>query len=404
MSFEPTFAALLALLQPPPVTVVEGVTIHREPGAAPIGDGVVVMRGSRFVAVGPRATTPIPPGARVVACRGCGAFAGFWNSHVHFVPIDPPSGGLPVRSVATQLDSMLLRFGFVHVLDTGSDLPSTVALRNRIETGAIAGPEIRTAGFPFAPSNGTPFYLAPLKLPELGSPEVAADSVAARVAGGADAIKVFAASPVVLGQPPVVMDRAILRAVVVAAHARGRLVAAHPTTTDGALGAIEAGADILLHTTPDGGKPWDRDLVARAVEANVALVPTLALWRWELERARVPPEVVSRFSGLAEQQLGAFAAAGGLVLFGTDVGYVTTFDPREEYRSMQRAGLSFDQILASLTTNPARRFNVERAGRLAEGYQADLVLTARAPAGDPTALAEVRFAWRNGRQVWGEGR
>ncbi len=402
-----SFALIAALSQPTPrsaVTAIVGVTIFTEPGARPIEDGVIIISGSTIQAIGRRAVTTVPRSARVVECAGCAAFAGFWNSHVHFGVGGPGATLPPAAAIQAGLDSMLLRYGFVHVLDTGSNLGATVALRRRIDSGELPGPEIRTAGFPFAPPNGSPFYIAPLKLPELRSPAVVADSVAARVAGGADAIKIFAASPAELGKPPVMMDRAVIRAVVEAAHARGRLVAAHPTTNAGALGAIEAGVDILLHTTPDGDEPWDRAFLDRAVAAKISLTPTLKLWKWELERAHRPAELVTQFVGLAQGQLRAFVAAGGDVLFGTDVGYMTDYDPSDEYRFMQAAGMSLDQILASLTTNPARRFGVEKSGKLAPSYQADLVLTSRVPAGDLAALAEVRFAWRAGRQVWGEGR
>ena len=58
----------------------------------------------------------------------------------------------------------------------------------------------------------------------------------------------------------------------------------------------------------------------------------------------------------AAAQLGAFSKAGGQVLFGTDVGYTDLFDTSDEFKWMSRAGMSFDEILSSLTTNPAERF------------------------------------------------
>jgi imidazolonepropionase-like amidohydrolase len=40
---------------------------------------------------------------------------------------------------------------------------------------------------------------------------------------------------------------------------------------------------------------------------------------------------------------------------------------------MSRAGMSFEQILASLTTNPADRFGYsQHSGRIAKGMDADL--------------------------------
>lgn len=192
-----------------------------------------------------------------LTCPGCSVLAGFWNAHVHFTePVWLGAATAPAPKLRGALTEMLLQYGFVHVLDTGSDLDNTVVLRSRIAKGELPGPDILTAGFPFAPPRGTPFYIKPLKLPELVSPAAARDSVLRRLARGADFIKVFAASPVSIGRV-VEMPPAILQAVTAAAHAKGRWVAAHPTTNAGADLAIAAGVDLLLHTTPDGGKPWD---------------------------------------------------------------------------------------------------------------------------------------------------
>ncbi|MBI4468590.1 MAG: hypothetical protein HY650_04620 [Acidobacteria bacterium] len=46
-----------------------------------------------------------------------------------------------------------------------------------------------------------------------------------------------------------------------------------------------------------------------------------------------------------------------MILFGTGVGAgVDDYDPSDEYTLMAEAGMTFRQILASLTTVPAERF------------------------------------------------
>jgi imidazolonepropionase-like amidohydrolase len=99
--------------------------------------------------------------------------------------------------------------------------------------------------------------------------------------------------------------------------------------------------------------------------------------------------------------LGRFRRAGGQVLFGTDVGYRPDYDPTEEYELMKRAGLSFDEILASLTTAPAERFGQsDRKGAIEPGKQADLVLLEGDPREDIGSLALVRYTVREGRIIW----
>src|SRR5439155_1691323 len=92
------------------------------------------------------------------------------------------------------------------------------------------------------------------------------------------------------------------------------------------------------------------------------------------------------------------AVAGGQILFGTDVGYLTHSDPSREYELMGRAGLTWREILASLTTNPAARFRAaSQRGRVVPGMAADLVVLRRDPADDVRAFADVRSTIRAGR-------
>jgi len=60
--------------------------------------------------------------------------------------------------------------------------------------------------------------------------------------------------------------------------------------------------------------------------------------------------------GLAVHQLHVFHEAGGEILFDMDVGYTDPYDTAEAYSPIQKSGMSFPDILASLTTTPAQRF------------------------------------------------
>ncbi|MGH8197549.1 MAG: amidohydrolase family protein, partial [Steroidobacteraceae bacterium] len=91
----------------------------------------------------------------------------------------------------------------------------------------------------------------------------------------------------------------------------------------------------------------------------------------------------------------------GQVLFGTDVGYMSEYDPTEEYRLLSRA-LSPMQILASLTTAPAARWKEEaQRGRVAKDMDADLVVLEADPAADAANFAKVRCTIRAGRVIHG---
>jgi imidazolonepropionase-like amidohydrolase len=68
---------------------------------------------------------------------------------------------------------------------------------------------------------------------------------------------------------------------------------------------------------------------------------------------------------------------------------------------MSRAGMSFQQILASLTTNPAQRFGYStRRGRIAKGMDADLVVLREDPEHDATAFSKVRYTILSGKIIY----
>ena len=186
---------------------------------------------------------------------------------------------------------------------------------------------------------------------------------------------------------------------------RMELVVAHPSNSAGARAAIEGGVDVLVHTFPSelDRRPWDRELPGMMLGRKMGLIPTLKLFPYELRRAGLPANMIDAVLGIARDQLRAFAEGGGQVLFGTDVGYITDYDPTDEYVYMQQAGLSYGQILAALTTAPAARFGVAaRTGRLAAGFDADLVVLEGDPAQDIRALARVRMTMRSGQVIAGK--
>jgi imidazolonepropionase-like amidohydrolase len=71
---------------------------------------------------------------------------------------------------------------------------------------------------------------------------------------------------------------------------------------------------------------------------------------------------------------------------------------------MAEAGMSFPQILASLTTAPAERFgDANQLGRIAPGMRADLVVLKGDPARNIRALAEVKYTMRAGKIIYRSG-
>jgi imidazolonepropionase-like amidohydrolase len=394
------------LVQAQDIAIV-GARVVPAPDAEVIDSGTVLVHDGRIVAVGASDRIEVPDGIDVVDGRGGTLVAGFWNSHVHFLtPETRTPASLPAEALEASLQAMLTRWGFTTVFDISSILGAAAAMQTRIESGEVRGPEILHVDTPFFPEGGTPVYVrdlfAEMDAPsaEVGSAEEARARAIAQLEAGADGVKLFAGAIIGGDADALPMDVAIATAIVEAAHRAGKPAFAHPTNVAGLEVSLASGVDILAHTTPVSG-PWDEAMVQRLRAANIALTPTLTLFDHELRRGGAPQEVIDRFLRNATQQVRALHAAGGDILFGTDVDFIQHYDTRREFELLEAAGLDWRAILATLTTAPARRFGQDdRKGRIAAGMQADLVLLDGDPAADVAAYARVRQVLRAGREIY----
>jgi imidazolonepropionase-like amidohydrolase len=301
---------------------------------------------------------------------------------------------------------MLTRWGFTTVFDIASILANTNAIRTRIASGEILGPRILTTGEPFFPEHGVPSYVSKyldenrIVLPDDLTSAAAVERVEREIRAGADGIKIFAGS--IEGDSVLLMPLDRARAIVQEAHRLHRLVFVHPSNIAGIDIAVNSGADVLAHVTSDD-EVWPPALVGRMRAAHISLIPTLTLFDVEARKGGAPLDVEQKIVDRAVARLRAYSAAGGDILFGTDVGYIYQFDTSEEYQLMQRAGMSFPQILASLTSNPARRFGFAgRSGRIAVNMDADLTVLRGDPGTDISAFSRVSYTIRAGKVIFRE--
>jgi imidazolonepropionase-like amidohydrolase len=379
--------------------VLTGGTVYVAPDAPPIAGAVVLVHDGKIAAVGPRASVRVPQGAQAIDCTGKFITTGFWNSHVHF---EPPTF-LNVRDaksadLTASLDSMLNRWGFTTVFDIASVLENTQALRKRIDSGELRGPHILTVGEPI--ETEVPIYARDfleanhITLPLAKTAADAAAQVRSLAEHGADGIKVFTGS--FQGERVANMPLDMVQAATAEAHKQHLPVFAHPQNTAGLDAAIDGGVDILAHTVP-ASPPWTPEIVARIKGAHMALIPTLTLWDVEARKANLKDADREGWMTAMVAQLHAYLQGGGEILFGTDVGYTDHFDTTMEYMQMARAGMTFPQILASLTTAPAKRFGAAgHYGKIAAGMDGDLVVLDGDPAKDITALSKVHLVIRGG--------
>lgn len=367
--------------------------------AAPVNDATILIEDGIIKAVGKKNSIKIPAGCQILDVQGKVVTPGFWNSHVHFIePKWQNAGTASKDSLEKSLQQMLSSKGFVYAFDLAElDFKHVNALRKRIGSGEITGPTILSVGVPF--TSKSPFYIRPAVLPEIKTRAEAELHVNQQLESGANGIKIWSASPTAPGID-YMNDTLISAAANITKQHRVPLFA-HPTDNRGVLKAAQNGVNVLTHTSPDGNQPWDTSLVNVLISKNVALIPTLKLFPWELGRIGVDPSA-HPFKMMAIAQLSVFHKAGGTVLFGTDVGYMTDYDPSDEYSLMSQAGMSFQDILASLTSNPASVFGYKNTGKIEPGMDGDIVVLHNDPAIDAKNFASVAYSIHKGRILFAD--
>jgi imidazolonepropionase-like amidohydrolase len=370
---------------------VVGAKVYPSPTAAPVDNATIVIRAGKIVAFGKHAS--VPAGVKTLPCADCIVFAGFWNTHVHFMEAKwMGSSSQPADKLTRQVQEMVTLSGFTTVVDTASFPDVTVSLRRRIESGEVLGPRIYTAGVGLFPPNALPYYVKGLppellaQLPQPETPAEAAEDVRKNIAAGSDIVKLFTGSIVAPGHiVPMPVD--IATAAVAAGHEYGQLVFAHTTNLEGTRVAMQSGVDVLAHA-PEVVEEIDDNLLHQMVDLDMSMIPTLKLFSRDSNIADIRAEVFK------------FHQFGGVLMFGTDTGFLQDYDVKEEYHQLALAGFSYRDVLAMLTTAPAQRFHVaDQEGSIAVGKKGDLTVLSADPASDSLAFAKVRYAIRGGKVI-----
>ena len=387
------------------VLALVGAKVYASPTAVPIENAIVVTRDGKVVEVGRGGQVQVPKNAQVIDCRGKVITAGFWNSHVHFTEdVWNGAANAPAEKLEQHMQEMLTRWGFTTVFDIGSFPGDTLALRKRVESGEVPGPKIYTTAGAIYPENGIPIYIPQpireqIKRFEAPTPADAAKLAQQELAMGGDGIKLFTGA--IMGHGKVTpMPADVVRAAVDVAHAAGKLVFAHPSNHVGTDNALAGGVDVLAHTIPEEESGWTPQELQRMKTQHTALIPTLTLWEVELEKQHASAEDERQFVQFGVNELKTCFDQGGTILFGTDVGYTQHYDTSEEYVLMARSGMTWRDILASLTVNPATFFKAGHTGELMKGEDADLVVLGGDPANDVSNFAKVDYTIRAGHIIY----
>ncbi len=433
--------------QEPRALVVQGAMLYDGTGGPPVEQSVVVVQGDRILAVGRSGDVPVPESARIVDGTGLFLTPGLVDAHIHFFQ----SGGLytrpdivdlrqqfsyedEVQSIHARLADTFRRYlaaGVLGVVDMGGpqwnftvqELANTLAEAPRV---AAAGPLISTVARPQLDLGDPPII-------EVQSLPAARSLVKEQLKRDPAFIKIWYILPP-SGDHTETLP--LVKAAIDEAHKGGARVAVHATQLETARAAVEAGADILVHSVDD--QLVDDAFISLLKAKKTLYVTTLVVYEgyadvfagevtltrlekelgdpraiasWdELDRPADPQEVarrkerVARLRGARQFQLlnlKRLHAAGVTIAAGTDAGNIGTLpgpSMQRELELMVEAGMSPADVLVAATANAARvGWPVPNVGTVRPGNRADMLLLRADPGADVRAFAQIHRIVKDGR-------
>src|SRR6185295_12691221 len=145
----------------PVAVVIDGAQIWDGTGAAPVQDAVVVIKGDRIDAIGPRASVTVPADARTVDAKGKTIIPGLVNMHGHVGMTKGLKQGkenYTKENILAQL-KQYARYGVTTVMSLGTDFEAMFELRGPAKADESPRAAVFTAGRGFTGKNGYPAVL-----------------------------------------------------------------------------------------------------------------------------------------------------------------------------------------------------------------------------------------------------
>ncbi len=371
-------------------------------GRETVADGAVVLGGQTVDWVGACGELPAEfAGLRRTDYPDSTILPGLIDCHVHlgFSGGTDPAARMRSETDEQQLVLMLqnarqlLGVGVTTARDLGARSYLDLVVRDAITAGLARGPRMVVAARPITVTGGHCWFMGG----EADSEDDLRRMVRTHHKRGADLIKVMSTGGFMTSgsAPWYAQFTARQLTVIVEEAARvGMPVAAHAHGTEGIRRAVEAGVSTLEHcsfVTDTNDRVFDQALAAEIADRKIFVCPTV----------NVNTPYVAKLAGImVGANVKAMHELGVRIIAGTDAGIDNC--PHHQYvgglESMVGLGFRPAEVLAFATTEAAAALCVgDVTGRLAPGYDADLIVVAGDPLTDIAALGSLRRVVARGR-------
>ena len=392
-------------------TAIVGASVVDVNGGAARSDVVVVIEGDRLKAIGPAASTPVPPGADVIRASGKFIAPGLMNMHTHYGLVLPGRAGaelaneseaaLALRMAANARTSLLT--GVTTTRSTGESRGADFALRRAIDRGEAIGPRIFTAGEGVRVTGGHGWRAGD---EGLDSPDAFRRAVRREVHAGAEWIKIAISGGISDTHGDIAashMTKEEIAAVTDTAHRHGVKVTAHSGSPVATLEAIDAGLDCVEH-----GYFLTEDVLQRMKAKGVWYVPTIVVSQPTVmeffKKIGSPDWYLARVASVGKAHWSTLQNAikiGVRIALGTDQ---FPYEPNDgttatirEAQYYVEAGMTPLQALRAATIAPATMLGAQaNIGSLETGKYADILAVSADPARNISALRNIVMIMKGG--------
>lgn len=384
-------------------------------GGPPIANSIVLVEDGIIKAVGQVGQLNIPDGFKVVSTEGMDVLPGLWESHAHLMlnghadysHWHPAYRERQVSEIMPASAVQLLLAGVTSARDLGANLEDSIEIKQQIEKGEIAGPNLFVSGpfLQYEPYPGSDHYRWGVK-----TVREAKQKVRQLAKAGVDMIKLVDQDQ---------MELEVAQAIVDTAHENNLKVIGHSHRPDEIRVGLKIGVDNFEHTglttAPEYPEDVMRLLKERTATGRVAGGPLF--WTPTVEGLYQYPELIKNPERLdntcwhrglksdtikdikasltdpgkldymqltplrqptLKKKISQLKEAGVVFLVGTDSGIPTKFHCQSTWNEM--AVLTNDMnipamdVIRSATYWPAVMMGVQdRLGSITPGKQADII-------------------------------
>ena len=399
----------------PGYTVIVGRRLIDGTGGAPIENPVILIQGSKIVAVGREGdmTVPQTEDANKLDYRDKTLLPGLIDCHVHLCMSadDNPLARLYEDSDdilvlrAANNAQLALKAGITTLRDCGGRNRVTFSIREAIKKKIIKGPRLMLSGRPLTMTGGHCFFLNG----EADGIDGVRKAARQLIKEGADFLKIMASGGGMTPSTTPKLPYYTVEELIVAtdeAHRLGRRIAAHCHSTKSIEDVLEAGIDTIEHASflpPDGRRKFEPSIAERIVASGTYVCPTISAGRRPVRSVKQADEYKLRLQmDMRGSNFSLMHQMGVKLIAGTDAGVrFTAFDNYPLCLELAVAGgMANMQAIQSGTSLAAEALGIsDIVGTIQPGKEADIIAVDGDPLEDIGALWNMVMVMKAGELI-----